>query len=501
MWKNKLIAWLGQPPKHNGWRFRDNFGKVQIIKNRPIKFLTMKLAHAVGLWTCFVFMASRLGAVPNLPTPTASFIQPVAFVGTSISSTMPTSAFVLPIIGTNVQPSTAVAYINVTNTFISSNTFKNTVGVNAELVVAGTSTAISPNSSLIIYDRPASTGQMVVMQSATSCQPYFLVEPSDNSQGLFGTRCGGAMFLQASSGVRIEQTGGGLGPISTGYVDFEDVSGHQMIGTNGTIGGGGYTIQLGDTQFNNNGTMLQIDDTTPQLDWNSGGFHIDGSNNLSASNSITGASLISNGSLAVTGNSVITGNITVVSTETIKGNAFSVGGSTFSISGALITESSTTINGRAIISSMTTAGLISNATNGLLISKAPTTGLALSGGVLSSNAAYTISFQPGLLSSVLGAISVYGKVSATSTVDNLIGSALSFTCVANPTITFYECSTSATCATPTTIGTVTVTGTGQAFTGTVSNPAITAGDFVAWAMTAGTCTSLDVSATAQVHAN
>lgn len=470
MWKNKLIAWLGQPPKHNGWRFRDNFGKVQIIKNRPIKFLTMKLAHAVGLWTCFVFMASRLGAVPNLPTPTASFIQPVAFVGTSISSTMPTSAFVLPIIGTNVQPSTAVAYINVTNTFISSNTFKNTVGVNAELVVAGTSTAISPNSSLIIYDRPASTGQMVVMQSATSCQPYFLVEPSDNSQGLFGTRCGGAMFLQASSGVRIEQTGGGLGPISTGYVDFEDVSGHQMIGTNGTIGGGGYTIQLGDTQFNNNGTMLQIDDTTPQLDWNSGGFHIDGSNNLSASNSITGASLISNGSLAVTGNSVITGNITVVSTETIKGNAFSVGGSTFSISGALITESSTTINGRAIISSMTTAGLISNATNGLL-------------------------------SSVLGAISVYGKVSATSTVDNLIGSALSFTCVANPTITFYECSTSATCATPTTIGTVTVTGTGQAFTGTVSNPAITAGDFVAWAMTAGTCTSLDVSATAQVHAN
>lgn len=119
-----------------------------------------------------------------------------------------------------------------------------------------------------------------------------------------------------------------------------------------------------------------------------------------------------------------------------------------------------------------------------------------------SGAEQTISFQPGLITAVTNTKGVFGKFVKASTVDNIIASAILFTCVSNPTITLYECGTDASCATtPTTIGTATVTAAGAAVTGTVSNAAITAGDFVAWAISSGTCTSLDISANAQVHAN
>lgn len=119
-----------------------------------------------------------------------------------------------------------------------------------------------------------------------------------------------------------------------------------------------------------------------------------------------------------------------------------------------------------------------------------------------SGAEQTISFQPGLLTAVTNTKGVFGKFVKASTVDNIIASAINFTCVGNPTITLYECGTDANCATsPVSIGTATVTAAGVAVTGTVSTPAITAGDFIAWAISAGTCTSIDISATAQVHAN
>jgi hypothetical protein len=37
--------------------------------------------------------------------------------------------------------------------------------------------------------------------------------------------------------------------------------------------------------------------------------------------------------------------------------------------------------------------------------------------------------------------------------------------------------------------------------GTISNPGINAGHYTAWAISAGTCTALDVFGTAQVHSN
>jgi hypothetical protein len=128
-------------------------------------------------------------------------------------------------------------------------------------------------------------------------------------------------------------------------------------------------------------------------------------------------------------------------------------------------------------------------------------GLAPSGGSIVNNATEHISFQPGLVTSVVNTKGAFHKFSKASTVDNIEGSATSFTCAGNPTITVYECGTSPTCAGPTTIGTVTVTAAGTVVDGTVSNPAITAGDYVAFAISAGTCTSLDIMATVQAHQN
>lgn len=127
---------------------------------------------------------------------------------------------------------------------------------------------------------------------------------------------------------------------------------------------------------------------------------------------------------------------------------------------------------------------------------------ALSTAASGSGAEQTISYQPGLLSAVNATKGVFGKFVKASTVDNIEGSAITFSCVSNPTITLTNCHTDTSCATtPTSIGTVTVTAAGQAFDGTITNAAILAGEYLAWSITAGTCASVDISATAQIHAN
>lgn len=118
-----------------------------------------------------------------------------------------------------------------------------------------------------------------------------------------------------------------------------------------------------------------------------------------------------------------------------------------------------------------------------------------------SQAASFVTYQPGLLTAINATIGVNYKVSKASTVDNIIGSAVTFSCVSNPTVTMYECGSSTTCSGPTTIGTVTVTAAGTLVVGTVSNATIAAGDYIGWAMTAGTCASIDIATTAQLHSN
>jgi len=148
-----------------------------------------------------------------------------------------------------------------------------------------------------------------------------------------------------------------------------------------------------------------------------------------------------------------------------------------------------------------TTGLITNTGSTCGTINTGGTGLSASGSTLNSNAVYEISFQPGMLTSVVSTISAYSKVSVASTVDNITGSAMSLTCGTNPTITLYECGTSATCASPTTMGSVTLSATGTATSGTLSSTSIAAGDYVAWSISGGTCTVLDIDATAQIHSN
>lgn len=152
-----------------------------------------------------------------------------------------------------------------------------------------------------------------------------------------------------------------------------------------------------------------------------------------------------------------------------------------------------TLGGNLVTSGASSVTLTSTGTTNVTL---PTTG------TLITQAASTLSFQPGLLATVVNTIGGFTKVVKASTVDNLSASSITFnTCGVNPTITMYECGSSTTCAAPTTIGTVTVTANGTVVGGTVSNPAIAAGDYVAWAITAGTCVALNIAATAQIHTN
>ena len=130
------------------------------------------------------------------------------------------------------------------------------------------------------------------------------------------------------------------------------------------------------------------------------------------------------------------------------------------------------------------------------------TGLTGASTAISSNAVYFLDYQPGPLGAINSSFGAFYKVSKAATVDNITGSTITYTCASAPTITMYECGSSTTCASsPTTIGSVQLTGAGAAFTGTVSNSAITAGDWVAFAISAGTCASSDINVNAQVHSN
>jgi hypothetical protein len=107
-------------------------------------------------------------------------------------------------------------------------------------------------------------------------------------------------------------------------------------------------------------------------------------------------------------------------------------------------------------------------------------------------------FTPGLVTSISNVIWTFAKVDKTATVANMIASIQSLTCGTNPTYQLLECGTSTTCASPTVIAGIQATAAGTAFPATVSAPSITAGDYVAWRISAGACTSLDGGATAEL---
>jgi hypothetical protein len=129
--------------------------------------------------------------------------------------------------------------------------------------------------------------------------------------------------------------------------------------------------------------------------------------------------------------------------------------------------------------------------------------VALNGGDVTATAQsqQNIAFQTGPLAAVASTKGGFSRFSRSSTIDNMEASATTLTCSVNPTVTLYECGASPACADPVVIGSATVGASGMAVDGTVLNAGIAAGDYVAWALSAGTCSALSISATAQLHSN
>lgn len=92
-----------------------------------------------------------------------------------------------------------------------------------------------------------------------------------------------------------------------------------------------------------------------------------------------------------------------------------------------------------------------------------------------------------------------GRVAVTTVITYAVAAANTFSCVANPTLTLYDCGTSAgACTAGTTLlAAVTLTGSAAQTDGTVSVGSLAAGHYWAWEITAGTCASLNATGAAQ----
>lgn len=85
------------------------------------------------------------------------------------------------------------------------------------------------------------------------------------------------------------------------------------------------------------------------------------------------------------------------------------------------------------------------------------------------------------------------------TIENVVASAANFTCITNPTLTLYDCGTSAGACTAgtTALASVTLTAANTQTLGSVTSASIAAGHYWAWEVTAGSCTGLNASGSAE----
>jgi hypothetical protein len=110
--------------------------------------------------------------------------------------------------------------------------------------------------------------------------------------------------------------------------------------------------------------------------------------------------------------------------------------------------------------------------------------------------AETVIWSPGAETAIVTAIAGYTKIMNPVTVTAMTASSHTYTCTTGPTVTLYNCGTSATCAAPTTIASVQITAAGTAFpAASITNPSVAAGNYIAWATSAGSCTVVDVQGT------
>lgn len=111
------------------------------------------------------------------------------------------------------------------------------------------------------------------------------------------------------------------------------------------------------------------------------------------------------------------------------------------------------------------------------------------------------SWSTGDQTAIVTGMAGFTKVPRPTSIDNITASAQSATCSDDPGVTVYECGTSTTCQTPTTIATVTLTSiaAGTAYPATIVNPQINAGDYIAFATSGGTCSASNISVNVMGH--
>lgn len=128
-----------------------------------------------------------------------------------------------------------------------------------------------------------------------------------------------------------------------------------------------------------------------------------------------------------------------------------------------------------------------------------TSSITLSGVAITNVPSAFLGFSTGSLTSlVANEIIGSGKAPRAMTIENIVASAASFSCIANPVLTLYDCGTSAgTCTGGTAIGSVTLTAANTQTDGTVSSPSLAAGHYWAWEVASGTCTALNATGTAE----
>ena len=106
----------------------------------------------------------------------------------------------------------------------------------------------------------------------------------------------------------------------------------------------------------------------------------------------------------------------------------------------------------------------------------------------------------GAITSATSVPTCFYKVPDAATVVNITASTLSLTGT-NVVMALLECGTSTTCASPTTMGSVSITAAGTAFVATVSSAAIAAGDYIAVEATGGTFSAANPVLTASIKSN
>lgn len=95
-----------------------------------------------------------------------------------------------------------------------------------------------------------------------------------------------------------------------------------------------------------------------------------------------------------------------------------------------------------------------------------------------------------------------GQLAKAGTVENFTATAATFACTTNPTITLEDCGASAgTCSSPTALASVTLTAANTVTAGTITSATLTAGHYFVMETTAGVCTALNVSGSAEYRMN